>query len=471
MSGRFGSGGTRRLDGEQGFTLVEVMVALLLVATALMALGGSFDVAGKSAIGAQRHEQAVSVAQRHLEEIRSLRWSRIALSSAPTQQSAGNPPNDPTPANPRNPDYYVNGQALRIKTSYRNMNSADLPGAPAAGEPFVLGGNVAPRETFTSGSTRGTVHNYVTWQRECVAATGQCDSEAAKRITVAVVLDRAGNGAGPSKPVWVSTIVADPNAAPPGTPPPDDDGDTKPAGQPFFLYDTPCSQSTWSSTVASHVTPDTAREGARCNVTPTPDLMSSIAAPYGIDPLPFENYSADVARTSPAHGLVLEKAASGCPISYPAASAATAKRQVHAWASTPFASAFKSPADDPATAGHDSRTGFSFWTQTVDGAQAGATLCFSLRRVKADGTVAPLFESPAAELTHQYTQAAWPWEEPTKLSFSLVHRQYTLYPGERLLLTLSLRHDSATNVALFYDHPTQESFLTTLTTTPTVALD
>ncbi len=124
---------------ERGFTLVEVLVALLLVSVALMALGGVFDAAGRESLSAQRHEQAISVAQRQLEQIRSLRWDQIGMTSLPTHQAAGNPPNDPTPAVPSNPNYYVSGQALLIKSNYRDMGSALVAGTPAGGESLVSG--------------------------------------------------------------------------------------------------------------------------------------------------------------------------------------------------------------------------------------------------------------------------------------------------------------------------------------------
>jgi prepilin-type N-terminal cleavage/methylation domain-containing protein len=453
------SGRLRRasIADERGFTLVEVMVAMLLVATALVALAGSFDVAGKASVGAQRHEQVVAFAQRQLESIRSRPWGQIGMATLPTNQAAGNPAGDPTPQVPRNPSYYVSGSALLIKTNYRNMSSGLVTGTPATGEPFVTGGDVAPSEAFSVGSTTGTVYRYVTWRRECVAATGSCDADASKRITVAVVLDNPARGSGPSKPIWLSTVVGDPNAAPPGVTPPDDDGEDKPAGQPFFLYDTPCNSSSWAPVVGSHDARNTAQTSSTCATTAKPDLMSSNPAAYGTTPPPFANYSVDALRTTPAHGLVLKRATVGCPTSYAVVDAGTAKHQVHSWASPPFAAIFKTPTTD-------ARTAFSFWTQAVNDAPGAATLCFDLRRLRANGTTESL-------VTRQYTQPAWPTGEPTKLSFSVNHAAFTLLAGERLLLTLSLRADSVNDIVLFYDHPQYESFVTTLTTTPTVELD
>ncbi len=52
-----------------------------------------------------------------------------------------------------------------------------------------------------------------------------------------------------------------------------------------------------------------------------------------------------------------------------------------------------------------------------------------------------------------------------------MHRKFALAANERLVLVLSLHSDSDLDIVLFYDHPTYESFITTLTTTPTVTLD
>ncbi len=51
-----------RLRSESGFTLVEVLVATVLVAIGLLAIMGTFDVSARAALFSQRHEQAVSIA-------------------------------------------------------------------------------------------------------------------------------------------------------------------------------------------------------------------------------------------------------------------------------------------------------------------------------------------------------------------------------------------------------------------------
>ena len=71
-----------------------------------------------------------------------------------------------------------------------------------------------------------------------------CDgTQNTKRLTVAVTV--AGAGAVPTgTPVWVSKVIPDPQALPPGA-----TGTTGPTGstisaQDFYLYDTPCGNTT-----------------------------------------------------------------------------------------------------------------------------------------------------------------------------------------------------------------------------------
>ena len=447
------NGVARLRRSEQGFTITEVMVAMLLLAVALMGVMGSLDASGESTLTAQRNEQAVSIAQREIEQIRSLGWAQIGLTALPPQEGAGNPPNDPTPAAPRNPNYYVNGSNLLIKTRFNDSASPNVPGTPAAGEPLVTGGAVDPGPaSFVLGPTRGRVHRYVTETSDCVAGQDCDESSPARRITVAVVLDLGGGG--PTKPIWLSTIVTDPNARPPGVDDPDANpgSGTEISAQPFFLYDTPCSQGARQPIAAGHPTRDTARTNASCSASSPsqPDLMMADATPFALDP-PLFDYSNDLARSSPAGGLVLKKHDPGCPAAYSAADAATRKWTIHKWVTPPFAKVFESSDEE----GH---TAFSFWTQSVDGHPGDGQLCFRLSRMATTNAIADIG-------SYIYDQAEWP-TTPTELTFGFSHPDFRLQIGERLVVTVSLKSTSDSDIALLYDHPNHQSFITTRTKTP-----
>jgi hypothetical protein len=433
------------------------MVAMLLLGVALVAISGSFDASGRSSLSAQRHEQAVSIAQRELEKVRSLGWGAIGMASTPVQEAAGNPVGDNTPAAPRNPNFYVNAGRLKIKSNFLDSGSAALAGTPAAGEPFVTPGDVQPGPTaFTSGATTGQVYRHVTWRSDCIAGQA-CDGQNSKRVTVAVVLDHIGGDAGPAKPVWLTTIVTDPTARPAGVPNPEVNpgSGADVTAQPFFLYDTPCTNVARQPITASHVTRNTSQAASTCSTAAGPDLMW-VDAPPDDPTAPLFDYSTDLLRESdPAGGLVLQQdAGETCPTQYagtPAATVDAGKRRIHSWATPALTTAFATPTSD-------ARTAFSFWTQTAEGGQGAATLCFTLLKLSGN--------TRTALATHSYSRDAWPSDEPEELTFAFAHSPFTLAVGERLLVTVSVKASSESDIVLFYDHPRYQSFITVRTTTP-----
>jgi hypothetical protein len=253
-----------------------------------------------------------------------------------------------------------------------------------------------------------------------------------------------------SKPIYVQTVVSDPDSGPGNADAPPEANPGSGAAvtaQPFFLHDTPCSSSSQQPVTASHATHDTARTGATCTGSFPPDLMDAAPAPDG-DGVPMLDYSSDLVRTAPA-GLALRRFSTGCPVSYADADAATQRWSIHTWATPAFASAFSTPVSGAASA-------FSFWTNSVDGAPGGATLCLTLRAAGQPGT---------ALASAAYTLQSWP-TTPTQLSFRIDHQPFTIAAGDRLLLTVSVRSTSDNDIELLYDNPGRRTFLSVATTTP-----
>lgn len=190
--------GRRLASAEDGFTLIEILVAILLLSTAVIALMGTFDHSRRTTSTAEAQGAAVQVAEKHLEEIAAMPYDQIGLGAAPSSS-----------LDPDHPNYNVT-----------NSSPASFqydPDAPAT-EPLVTTGGVSnSRGTWGSSRLGGAVYAYVTWadDTECVAPDPCTAADAAitqdyKRITVAVAAD-APNPLS-KKPVVVSTIVADPDA-------------------------------------------------------------------------------------------------------------------------------------------------------------------------------------------------------------------------------------------------------------------
>jgi prepilin-type N-terminal cleavage/methylation domain-containing protein len=454
---------------QAGFSMVEVLVVILLVGVAIVGILGAFDAATLTAIGAQRHEQAIAIGQREVERLRTLDYAtQLGMTSTPVHADVPS-----TDTNPGNPNFYVTTSGLSIKENYGIRTSATL-----ATEPFVTTSadakltspQVDPGPTpFDDQGTTGTIYRYVTFRDEhCSLADIQgtpvldpCPgNQDTKRVTVAVVLDAAGDRAGPSKPIWVSSVVSDRNATPVGiSAPPTASPGSGPAvtAQPFFLYDTPCSSSL-RLTNSSHPTHDTSRTivpgvSPACG-TVSADLMSNDAPPDDSS-LPLNDYSNEISRppptglSSPA-GLVLQRSTTaGCPTDYSTTDASTKKSQIHSWATLAFSSAFTTPA----TGG---RAALSFWTQTVDGVAGHETLCITLRDAATGLAVS----------STTYDLASWP-TEPTPLTRAWDLAAPIAIPAtDRLMVTVSLESTSDRDIVLFYDHPDYASFLSIATTTP-----
>ena len=187
----------RRLQAEDGFTLIEILVAIMLLSGAVIALMTTFDQSRRTTSTAEAQGAAVQVAEKHLEEIAAMDYADIGLGAAPSSS-----------LDPDHPNYLVT-----------NSTPASFqwdPDSPAS-EPLVTGGAVSnSRGTWGSDRLSGSVYAYVTWVNDTYCVAPYCTAADAsitqdyKRITVAVTAD-APNPLS-KRPVVVSTIVADPEA-------------------------------------------------------------------------------------------------------------------------------------------------------------------------------------------------------------------------------------------------------------------
>lgn len=456
---------------EDGFTIVEIIVAAALILTIVLGLLVAFDAMTRMAHAAQRHQQALAYGQREIERLRTLDYqTQLGLTSLPVASASdGNAPSDSS-NNPADPNFYVSGTDLKIMTSYSDKTSGLQTGVNPNPEPLV--GPADPKlaspkvvsgpQSFDADGLKGKIYRYVTYvAQHCPSVTvsgitSPCLSDAAtKRITLALILDRGGNGAGPTKPIWISTVVADPLATPAGIAPPNISTGVSVTAQPLYLYDTRCTSSTRQAT-ASHASHDTRSLGCGGGLTAPnpPDLMDKDVTSDAATS-PFHDYSNEVSRptpiglASPAGLALVRPAAATCALGPTALEAAS---RVHTWASPPVPSTgFSIPASG--------RAGLSFWTHTRDGSAGAVKMCAVLSSMVAG------VSTPIGSGSYEPTQ--WP-AAPTQLSFSwdLPLSVTTLVSGARLTLTLWITSSSSKDIVLLYDHPSYQSSLTVTTTTP-----
>ena len=92
--GRINTPVTKRQSGEQGFTLVETTIALVVMMVMALAAASLFVFAIKYNSGANDRALALAVAQQRMERLRRTRFSDASLSTAAATESftsAGHP--------------------------------------------------------------------------------------------------------------------------------------------------------------------------------------------------------------------------------------------------------------------------------------------------------------------------------------------------------------------------------------------
>jgi prepilin-type N-terminal cleavage/methylation domain-containing protein len=188
------------LAREDGFTLIELMVAIMVLAVGLVALVTSFDHSRDLVSVAEKTEVASHRAERELERILSLSYASVAHPSTPASS-----------LNSADPAFYVDG------TSYRyDQDSSPLPpetlAAPATGasatNPPANDPLRAP-QTWNDSESRltGRIQSFITWTGTDDYCTDADRSRCAKRVTVAATVD----GPRPLRgPVLISTVMTSP---------------------------------------------------------------------------------------------------------------------------------------------------------------------------------------------------------------------------------------------------------------------
>ena len=185
----------RRLRGQRGFTLTELMMTCALVAVGLTALTSTLDHSRDLVNLTEKIETANHQAELEIERLLSIPYASLSLRATPANST-----------DPRDPDFYVsNGPPA----SYRWDQSS--PGQTNQLVVDTVNGAINPSTvTWTDNETRltGEIARYVTWTNDlCEQPSCEPAEQRAKRITVAVTV--SGPEA-PRKPIVISTIKSDP---------------------------------------------------------------------------------------------------------------------------------------------------------------------------------------------------------------------------------------------------------------------
>lgn len=191
---------------EAGFTIVEVLVAILILVIGALATFGLLSDAIRNTQRAKGTQVALDRAQQEIEALRSLSYKQLALTATPAAET-----------NRLSPNYRVLGGTFALvrepPSSYANMV---VNGGTLYGGGSVEGGVVSSGPTpFTSGDVSGKIYRYVVWRNDEKCPEAKCPGEQDfKQVVVAVKLDKRSNEPGERGYVEVQSDFVDPTRGP-----------------------------------------------------------------------------------------------------------------------------------------------------------------------------------------------------------------------------------------------------------------
>jgi prepilin-type N-terminal cleavage/methylation domain-containing protein len=428
-----------RIVSQHGFTIIEVMIAALVI---LVALG----VLVTAAVG-MRHlsttqetkGSAIKIAQRELEAMRSQGWGALEMKTTPTASSNPNSPlydgSDATSTRP----------ALLSATQFRPSSDApwqtlDVGAAPASGETDTRAVDAGP-EQWTEGKFTGFIYRFVTYGTDSALGSNKSSFYDYKRLTVAVTVTAPTNGV--QAPVILSTEMANPadskvqTTTGSGTPP------TPTNYLTFYPYDTAASVGARVAPSADHNKVDTHAKPYLMDQDPPPDPNSDPNNPQ--QTLPTYNYTADMTSAA-SFGRVIQKD-SACD-KYDTT-------HVMFWVSPILTADTKITGN--ATA--------DVYTQTADGLSHPGRVCVSIWDVpgtlKADGSIngtpAQIGTSQSAQLNPWFTSF-----DELQFNFCFISTCSTYYnvlTGRRIGIKLTVADHlsdgttASNDLTFMYDHP------------------
>jgi hypothetical protein len=476
------------MRAEAGFGVIEVLVATLVLAVGILGMLRAFTGSQKLELVSERSTTMAHMAQREIERLEGIPYAQLGLSSAPMPST-----------DPKNPDYYVTGGSSPTFEWNRSTG---------ASEPLDVdnvNGTVAPTQSFSQGMLSGTVYDFISWAGDPNCSPGCAStSNDYKRLTVAVTL----NGEPSPGPVWVSSVIANPDATPQGGVVNGTAGNpiTSPAsvctnsagqqvtcvapidsGNPntFYLHDCPATNSSCPAPSSNSVTHQTvgiasgltctgsqlqattAGETAGC---PIPDLMDS-NPPAGDPTTTLYQYSTDLGTTGyPPGGRIVQPlcaGSSGCGTGQPSDcsnnttfAATLTPPQNEFWVSPPLSSSTTLTGDG----------GMSLYTQTQNGASAVISFCIEIYDVPpsgSPGSLADLLAWPPVGLggagyvaaTDPSTGSNWPAAAgQLGFTFNFHSGGVTIPAGDRIGVRVWIQATANVSIALLYDdyaYPTE----------------
>jgi Tfp pilus assembly protein PilV len=214
-SGHRAAAAARVARRSDGFTLVEVLVATLVLTVGIIAMFSNFSSSQKLGNSAEAHQAAVAVADGELERLRGLKWTELGLEESKI-------PARSTELTTASPAYWEVSPATTTcpgqGPSAQQTNCYEWSQEATVREPIVILKAESTKEesdpkTATTTATLGgsatrltfQVYRFVTWvsdKQGCTAS--KCEGEGDdKRLVVAVT------GSNLDKPLYLSSVLSD----------------------------------------------------------------------------------------------------------------------------------------------------------------------------------------------------------------------------------------------------------------------
>jgi type II secretory pathway pseudopilin PulG len=443
-----------RPGGEAGLTMVEVVVAALVLALGAMATFGVLSSATKNTQRAKASQVALNRAQQEIEAMRSLENKQLAMKSAPSHEGA-----------PLSPNYRVNnGEFAIIREPPSSYETLVVNGGSLYGGGFVEGGIVSPGPTpFASGDVSGKIYRYVVWRDDVNCPASTCPgTQDYKQIIVAVRLDTPGNQSGERGYVEISSDFVNPTDSALNDPIPGANGVV--TAQQFYLSDTPCAElaPTVRQEIAGdhplHSTLGTCAAGVKTEagslgapdtlllgVPPDPDpLNESIPALYDYA----DNFYLEPTPDTDKGVQILRGQSTGC--NFVPTGATNPEGETHRWVTDPMATDFKMV----------EKVTLEFYTRTLKDEPYNGQLCvFLFRRdepVAIDTRLVDKEEGTAYWIYNPGGVGWWrnKWEK-VRLTMYFNSSPYTIPAGDRLGIAFSVERGNTTGdgLSFMYDHP------------------
>ncbi|MGH2937978.1 MAG: type IV pilus modification PilV family protein [Solirubrobacterales bacterium] len=458
----------RSLKKEDGITIIEVVVAALVLTLGGLATFGALSAATVNNQRAQGTQVALDRAQQELEKLSALPYEQLALTEVP-----------PSSSEPKNPDYRVKTNTAQFaltrepRGSYANLA---YNGDGLYGGGLLEGGTVKPGPTpFTSGSIKGQVYRYVVWRNDSSCPTSACPGEQDyKQIVIAVKLETLANESGSRGYVEVQSSFIDPKSIPSGDPAPPCAGCEVTSPQQFFLSDTTCTTS--GATERMVPTADHPLHNTRGTCASGPQTGSTIGAPdalllgpppgpatEGAALPPLYNYSNDYPGllSGEPRGLQIRRDDSAGCHEKPTGTSAP-QWQVHRWVTDPL----------PANFVMSESVTLDFFTRTLSGTGSGTLCAYLFYLDEGHGTETWLHDK--ANSSHDYWEVKpsgngnWPRGEWIEMQATMKFAGPVTIPrGDRLGFQFTVNGSSKIEaISIAYDNPAYRTRIEVDTPTP-----